>query len=103
MALTLTMGGSKRTALMLASLKSMTGVVEKLLAAGAKAELTDDKVNGRLLMQTWAQQCACTTCLWDSKTRGAFWLACVMNLCMLRIVRANNHPDVDMRRRATRA
>ena len=38
--------GDKRTALMLASKKSMTGLVEKMLAAGAKAELTD-KVKGR--------------------------------------------------------
>ena len=40
----------KRTALKLASRKGMTGVVEKMLAAGAKAELTDE-VNGRLPMQ----------------------------------------------------
>ena len=38
--------GGKRTALMIASDKGMTGLVEKLLAAGAKAELTD-KVKGR--------------------------------------------------------
>ena len=38
--------GDKRTALMLSSDKSMTGLVEKMLAAGAKAELTD-KVKGR--------------------------------------------------------
>ena len=37
--------GGKRTALMIASDKGMTGLVEKLLAAGAKAELTD-KVKG---------------------------------------------------------
>ena len=36
----------KRTALMLASSKGMTGIVEKLLAAGAKAETTDE-VKGR--------------------------------------------------------
>ena len=40
----------KTTALKLATRKGMTGVVEKMLAAGAKAELTDE-VNGRLPMQ----------------------------------------------------
>jgi hypothetical protein len=39
-------GAFKRSALMLASKNGMTGVVEKLLAAGAKAELTDE-VKGR--------------------------------------------------------
>jgi hypothetical protein len=36
----------EQSALMLASENGMTGVVEKLLAAGAKAELTDE-VKGR--------------------------------------------------------
>ena len=40
----------KRSALMSASASGMTGVVEKMLAAGANAELTDE-VNGRLPMQ----------------------------------------------------
>ena len=45
-----THAGVPEQALMSASACGMTGVVEKMLAAGAKAELTDE-VNGRLPMQ----------------------------------------------------
>ena len=61
-------GNFKRSALMLASKNGMTVVVEKLLAAGAHAELTDE-VNGRKRRRVvdassasgWEnrEQCAC--------------------------------------------
>ena len=38
---------SKRTALMLASSKGMKGIVEKLLAAGARAETTNEVHSAR--------------------------------------------------------
>ena len=38
--------GRKFSALLMACMQGMTGVVEKMLAAGAKADLTDE-VNGR--------------------------------------------------------
>ena len=60
--------GFKGSALMLASRRGMTGVVEKMLAAGAHAELTDE-VNGRKRRRVvdassasgWEnrEQCAC--------------------------------------------